>query len=250
MILTTQMTEDYYLKAQSLLQSVKQFWHDRFVLGCIGFTPTNFTGEWFRVEHNDIPSYHPYYPVNRRGFVTMQNGDFAKYIDCADDEVIICVDADTIMQREFKKQDFTYINSKLKSNVLISVYPNNPPQSIMTVSHNLGCKWQDAANILQPVRYAGYVNEFTTSFMISTKHWYTKLASEYNALFDKLPLLTDHHAGNQWLFNIVCAAYRTEVMPAKYQCASWYTGFDTTVEDGLLKVDGEIVIFNHTKFNS
>lgn len=239
MILTSQMTHDYYLKAQPLLESVKKYWHDRFVLGCIGFNPEGYTGEWFRVEREDIPSYRPDYPKNRPSFVTMQNGDFAKYIDCPDDEVIICVDADTVMQRCLTTLEVNYIYEGMKQHVLLTVYPNEPAQELYIAIANIGGK-----------KYAIHGKEFTTSFLIARKRTFTRLAERYNELFPLLPFITEHHAGNQWLLSLICRDEPVLIMLPKYQCASWYSGFSTTVENGILKVNGETVIFNHTKFNT
>lgn len=236
MILTTQLTYDYYLKAQPLLQSVKQFWHDRFVLGCIGFTPTDFIGEWFRVEREDIPSYRVDYPKNRPGFVTMQNGDFAKYIDCPDEEIIICVDADTVMQRRMTEGEIKKVNKLI--NGFMSVSPNNPAQKLCDAIKNISG---------HDFKFEGF--EFTSSFLIAQKIVFWKIANIYNKMFDLLPMITDHHAGNQWLLSFIFREGECKILDPVFQCALWYTGFNTTTENGLLKVDGEIVIFNHTKFN-
>lgn len=246
MILTSQMTADYYLKAKPLLESIKRFWHDRFVLGCIGFIPTDFDDEWFHVEREDIPSYRVDYPKNRPSFVTMQNGDFAKYIDCPDDEIIICVDADTVMQRGLTRNEIDYIGHVLQWHYLLSVYPNYPAQTIKEAADNTRIDWQIATALFPKADEKTY--EFTTSFLIAKKWKFIETAEIYNNQFLKLKTLTDHHAGNQWLLSLLNSNHFP--LPPIYQCASWYTGFDTTTENGILKVNGETVIFNHTKFNT
>lgn len=238
MILTTQCTYDYYLKMQPLFDSIKKYWPHRFVLGCIGFNPAGYTGERFTVRKCDVPSYRVDYPKNRPGFVTMQNGDFARYIKSEYDEPIICIDGDTILQREMTTFEHNIIHHGLLDNFLLSVYHSNPPVTLQESIINMGAKNGCVALLGNDTAHRP---EFTTSFLVSRRNSFISISEVYNRAFNRLPAITDHHAGNQWLFNIVASNYNIGILPNNYQCGNWYGGFT--------EEDAKKAIFNHTKFN-
>lgn len=249
MIITTQVTYDYYEKAKPLFDSIKKYWKGRFVLGCIDFIPEDNSIESFTVSRHQIKSYRESYPKNRSNFITMQNGEFAKYIHCLDDEIILCIDADTIMQREFTADELMNIGYLLESNDILSVSHSNPRLTLKQVIINLGLKMNAGELNLAYGKNWDNLYEFTTSFLIAKKKTFLELERDYLAYFDRLMLTTDHHAGNQWLLNYICKDYKTAVLQPAYQCASWYDKFNTETKEGLLYVNNELTIFNHTKFN-
>ena len=238
MIITTQVTEDYYPKALLLWESVKKYWPGRFVLGCIGFDPEGYNGEWFRCELSDIKSYRTDWPKNRQGYVSMQNGEFIEWIKCNEDDIIIQIDADAIMQRPMTDKEINHLKIKAELYDIMSVHSSNPPTNLSDVLINLGGK-EDKRWTLE--------REFTASFLIAKPKMFRSLMGEYIYQFDSMTRLTNHHAGTQWLTNICCTLGSVYILDPIFQCASWYNTFDTTVEDGVLKYKGETVLFNHTK---
>lgn len=236
MVITTQLTKDYYIKAKPLFESVKKYWDKRFVLGCIDFDPTNYDGEYFVVPINKIKSYRKDWPKNRNFYVSMQAGEFAEYIDCEDDEVIICIDADTIMQAELNEN---FIIDKLKNYDLLSTYGAWPPTDLNSVLNNLKSKSQiaNASNYL----------EFTASILIAKKKFFKELAVKYNETLNDYIPLCEHHALTQWVINWVCTEYSVFYLPPIFQCGSWYEGFGASGKP--LKINGQTIIFNHNKFN-
>lgn len=238
MIITTQVNIEYYNKALLLWDSVKKYWPYRFVLGCIGFEPIDYDGEWFRIEHDQVKSYRENWPKNRPGFVTMQNGEFNQYIDCDDSELIIQLDADTIMQREATMDEIELFNQASNGSYLLAVRSSNPPTNLTDALINLGGPRID--------QYKDGL-EWTNSFMIATASRFEWMNILCNGFMDWMTTLTDHHAGIQWLPNVAMPQSMVKILPPTIQCASWYNTFDTTTEDGILKYKGEVVLFNHTK---
>lgn len=238
MIITTQVTKDYYPKALELWKSIKQHWPYRFVLGCIDFEPEGFDGEYFVVKKEDIGSYRTNWPTNRSSFVTMQNGEFIDYIKCDEDDIIIQIDADCIMQRGLTEKEKNHIEFKLMIYDVLVVESSRPATNLTDALVNLGGPKQDRWSL---------ENEFTNSMLIGKPMFFRNLKGLYLQEFDAMTKLTGHHAGVQWLCNICCIGANVFILQPSIQCATWYNTFNTTIEEGVLKVDGETVLFNHTK---
>jgi hypothetical protein len=238
MILTTQVTKDYYEKAKPFLESVKLYWPFRFVLICIGFVPDDSDCETVCLPLSEVKSYRKDWPTNRPSFCTMQNGEFADVIDCKEDEIIVCVDADSVIQRVITQEEIDMIIDKLKSYDILSVYSSMPPTNLTDVMINLGGPKIDKLK---------QEKEFTTSILIAKKIFFRELRDEYLYQFDEMTKLTGHHAGVQWLTNVICSTAAVYILSPIIQCGDWYQKFNTELVDGVLKFEGETVLFNHTK---
>lgn len=250
MILTTQVTADYYEKAKPLFESIAVYWPYRFVLGCIDFDPEDYDGEKFIVNRTDIKSYRENFPSNRKNFITMQNGEFAEHIACDEDDIICCIDADTIIQRTITYQELCIIVASLDTHDLISTRSACPPLTLHSALQNLGCKLKESA--LQKFFGTSWQEsyEFTTSLLIARKSFFRWMAEKYNEHFDDMTMATNHHAGVQWLASYVCRKKKVFILPPTYQCASWYSTFPTSISKGKLMIGDQTVLFNHTKFNA
>lgn len=204
------------------MDSIYKYW------GTKGFWPIFIAGkpESFRTD----------WPKNRSYYASMQAGEFVDFIDCPEDEIIICIDADTIMQRSFTKEEISTIKARLKHNDILSVYGAYPPNTMLQVLKNIGYKDIDISHFSDRHEWLGFP-EFTASFMMAKKSIFRKLRDLYLVNFDEMTKITGHHAGTQWLINWVCYNhFKVGILPAKFQCGEWYDGADM--------MD---VIFNHTK---
>jgi len=241
-IITTQVTENYYEKTRPLFNSVNKYWKGRFVVGFIDFEPTDYTGEYYLMKKEDIFTYRTDYPKNRKDFVCPQGGEFIDYLDCKDDDVILQIDADTIMQREITEDELRELIPK--EDEIISVMPANPQQTLYKVAENL--KFDN----LEQFKYLEIFDEFAGSILIGNKKTFEKLRDNIISEWGELIKVNSHHAGIQWLISkIVHEKLKLKLIDNVYQCGNWYIKFNTSVFGHKLYLDDKIVIFNHTQFN-
>jgi len=240
-ILTTQVTSSYYEKSKPLFDSVKKYWKDRFVVGFIDFLPNDYIGEYYLMERKRIYTYRSDYPKNRCDFVCPQGGEFIDYLNCSDDDVIIQIDADTIMQREMT--DIELNNLIPEEDQIISVYSANPPMTLYDVTKNL--------NFInsEQFEYLKIFNEFTGSILIGNKKTFLKLRDNIILEWDEFVKINSHHAGIQWMISkITHEKLKIKIVDNVYQCGAWYIQFNAKKYNNKLYVDEKMVIFNHTKY--
>lgn len=251
-ILTTQLTKNYYEKSKPLFDSIKHNWKGLFLPVFVGFHP-KISLTYYSADINDVASYRADYPANRKNYVCLQAGEFLDFIPkrlIDDDDVIIQIDSDTIMQRPFTNTELERIIPE--RNQIISVLSSNPTPTLKVVSeyrafNNLltfedmmlfwGISWRDKT-------------EFAASILIARKSTFKKLRDLYIRHFDRLTMTFNHHAAGQWLINYLGHKYfDINIKSSTLQCADWYQKFNTSEKDGKLTYNDEVVIFNHTKYN-
>ena len=248
-ILTTQVTKDYYERARPLFESVFEHWPHRFLIGCIGFVPDDYTPDThYFVSIKNVATYRNDYPRNRDDFVCMQGGEFIDYLNCDDDDLVIEIDADNIMQRPFTADELAAIVPE--RNQIIATYPANPPQSLHTVWKNLRFKMNRSyTDLLYGVNDRP---EFCGAFLVARATTWRRLRGFVVNYFDTMVAANarGHHAGIQLLISAIAwRHFNVRVVGNHYQVGQWYKRFNTSVEDDKLLLDGEVVIFNHNKFN-
>ncbi len=238
MILTTQLTRDYYSKAQPLIQSVKRYWPGAFKIGAIGF----HLHDAYHIPIDKVRTYRNNYPSNRPFFVTTQGGEFLDFMDVPDDEVIMCIDADCVMQRAFTEEEIKEFTPEIGQ--IIVTYPRKPPQALLEVSANLKFKHTDKFPDLDNFEFCG-------AFLVARADTFRRLADHVADRFDDLVEVNSHHAGIQFLISYVGYRYfDIKIVSNIYQVGDWYLEDYNFSHDGKkLLLDGECVVFNHTKFH-
>ena len=241
-IITTQITENYYEKSKPFFNSVKKHWNGRFVVGFIDFHPKDYVGEYYLMEKKNIYTYREDYPKNRASFVCPQGGEFIDYLNCNDDDVILEMDADTIMQREMTEEEL--LNLIPNEDEIISVMPANPLQTLYQVTKNLGFTNSEE------LKYLEKFHEFAGSILIANKKTFIKLKDLIISEWDDMIKVNSHHAGIQWLISKVTHEnLKLKLVDNMYQCGNWYIKFNTSIFNYKLYLDDKVVIFNHTQFN-
>lgn len=241
-ILTTQITENYYQGTKPLINSIKKYWRGRFVIGFIDFIPTDFYGEYYLMKKSDIYTYRDDYPKNRESFICPQGGEFIEFLECNDNDIIIEIDADTIMQREMTDSELAELVPE--ENEIISVYSANPPTNLYDVAVNL--KFKNS----EQFKYLENLNEFTGSILVANKKTFIKLRDIIISEWDEFIKINSHHAGIQWIISkITHENLKLKLVDNTYQCGIWYIAFNTKIFNYKLYFNDVVVIFNHTKFN-
>jgi len=236
MILTTQVTEPYFRKAQGFFESIKRHWPYEFRLGTI-----DCDGGDYRMEISDVKTYREGYPSNRKVFITPQGGEFIDFLNVPDDEIVIQVDADCIMQR--KMSPLELVDLIPDGNEIIATFPCNPPQTLEKVSKNLH------------FRHTHYFPgmgeyEFCGAFLVARAGTFRRLRDLVVSKFDDLVDVNSHHAGIQFLISYIAyQEFDVRIVSNIYQVGDWYLHNYNFSRDGKnLLLNDEVVIFNHTKF--
>lgn len=228
MLITTQYTRSYFDKANALYLSGQE--HDVNII-------IN------EIIIKDTKSYRTIWPTNRPFFVTQQSGEFLcdkTFDDVDDDEIIICVDADSIMNRPFTEHEIIVITEMIKKFDFLSVYGAYPATPLKDVLVNLNYNPDKLQPFLTTEKQWENHGEFTNSFVIAKKKTFARLKKLYLHYFDDMTELTGHHAGVQWLANwIIYTKMSVGILTKQYQCGSWY--------DGCTEEDANNAVFNHTK---
>ena len=240
-IITTQLTEDYFKKAQPLFESIARHWPGRFIPGFIDFTP-EYYGEHYLMRRSDIFTFSKNYPKNRPNFVCPQGGEFIDLINCEDDDIIIQVDADTIMQRRITLAELEQLTPK--DGQILALRGAKPTPTLYEVAKNL-----DFRNIDEFKIWNDHF-EFAASFMVAKRKTFAMLKSLIIHYWPDILANCDHHAGIQWLISAVAETFlHVKILDNSFQCGEWYIDFDTTVKNKELYYNDKLVLFNHTKFN-
>jgi hypothetical protein len=255
MVIATSITESYLERSQPLFKSVVENFSGTRICFTIGFETTIEGWECIKTELPECT----WQPDNRKDFYTLQHGEFVKYIpDTEPDEMILFIDSDMIMQREW---DIT-MNSTRAISVTASSWPLN---TLMQVVENLGIKGGKKKKLCKLYDIHKDYKEFCTAFIIAS---FDQWENIYRAIRGMYVFLDNfkHHAAWQLLINLVVLSkfQVVKILPEHICNATWYTGTRAKgspltvtmmgtkkLHDGGTEdvVSDEVIYFNHTKFN-
>lgn len=233
MVIATSITKAYLERSKPFFESVVKYWPGKRVCFTIGFTA--IIEGWDCIE-TPLPECK-WQPVNRVDYASLQHGEWVKCYKPDDpNEMIMFVDSDMILQREW---DLTFP----PVNGVWVTQCSYPQLTLMKVVGNLKPK-RRADKIFAKYRIS-LQREFCACLILAKYSTWQRI---YHHCYYLYPLLEDfvHHAAWQLLINAAISNNMKAVLLPPFVCnAEWYEG--STMIDG--KVDGEIVYFNHTKFN-
>lgn len=240
MIIATSITSDYFVKSMPFFDSVNKHFKGERICFCIGF---HAELEGWKMVYVDPESIQcKWKPKNRKGYISLQHGEFHRFYRFNDDDQVLFIDSDMILQRKFE----TTLEFKNKFLVTRSSFPST---TLEDVCKNLSCKltpeqWLDKHQLT--------INdqEFCAAFIIASIKEWTKLFREVRVVYKDFLSDFEHHAAWQLLINVaIMKCHRYEILPPLIQNAEWYSGTEAKVVDDILMWKDEVVYFNHTKFN-
>lgn len=251
--------EKYYNKAveYGLFNSLKKNWKDKVCVLCIGFLPHNSLYDGFLYAfcgHVGIESYRKDWPSNREGFVCAEGEDFTKWFNIPDDELVIHLDADMVMQREMSSYEKLMLQEIEEGEIGMSGSAM-PLVSLREEFHKLKPKRGYEKVNQDFVGKLGYKHIYCSGLIVAKMKTYREISKIYNESFDNLINSFDHHAAGQWLFSYIAQThFKVFNLGFTIHNALWF--MDTEAEESQseeqldqLKCKGEVVLFNHTKFN-
>lgn len=209
--------------------------------------------EWKRCEVRDLKSFREGWPSaqkNRKFYVCAEGGEFLDYFSFEDSDIIIHIDADTVMQREFSEEELSLLNS-FEHGQIGSAYHAIPAMSLEQELDNL--------ILSEPKRNVGKhfprhwdKSVFCAGLIVCTAETYKDVIyKHYLSNVDKMTMLFNHHAAGQWLMNYIVYEHAKFIdLTRSFGHADWYIGSDKkNVSENKLMYKKSMVLFNHHKFN-
>jgi len=248
--------EGYFKKASSLWKSLRKNWRGRVCVLCVGFKAFDEFDYGFEIAScniEDFKCYNKDWPNNRSVYFCSESGEFLKYFNFDDDEIIVHLDADMILQRPLSDEEDSDLNWIEQGEIAMS--PSSyPPTTLREELFKLKPKrTYTAINEMFP-GVLGEMNLLCCGMIVARAKTYKAFSKIYLNHLDKMVQCFDHHAASQWLFNylleeniLTFTKYR---LNGTYHNASWFIDTLTSEQDNQLIYDKDrVVLFNHTKFN-
>lgn len=242
--------EAYYKKAEILFNSLdNNAKHCRKQILCIGFETKRKGYETATVKIEDLKSYRKGFPNNRPFYICAEGGEFLDYFDYDDNDIIIHIDADMVMQREFNDYEKEIIDN-IEHEEIYATLTSKPSTSLREefwrlkpkVGYTTAKKYYKDVNWSTPIFCAGLI-------MCTAKTYRNVIYKNYLSEVNSMIEIFDHHAAGQWLMNYVCNKYGiTLIINQSFHCGSWFLDIDTEINNNKLYVNNEEILFNHTKF--
>lgn len=242
--------QEYYTKAKIYFESLVKNWTGRVCILCIDFDPAkkypNF--EYGSCDAEKLPSYRHGWPANRDFFVCCEGGDFFEYFSFEPNELIIHTDADMIMQRSMSPNERALLESFNLGDIGMSAsakpFPTlreeyfrlRPKRNYLKANKDFPGRW-------------GAIPLYCTGVIIARAETYKAIGEQYLKQIDTMVANFDHHAAGQWLWSWLAKDFNVVNLGNTFQNASWFIDTDIIEGDWLIHgEDGQIVLFNHTKF--
>lgn len=240
--------EKYFHKAKELWKSLKDLPYKKQLL-CIGFDAQIDGIETARCELKDLKSYRTNFPDNRDFYVCAEGGEFLDYFSYEDNDIIVHIDADMIVQRDFSQSEIAMLNN-LKHNEIIGTSYSVPITTMREEFWKLKSKTgYKKASLEYNIDWQSWM--FCAGMVICTAKTYKEVIyKHYLSGIDKMIQHFGHHAAGQWLMNYICHKYAfVKIVNISLHTGDWFIDIPTEEKEGKLYYNNELVMFNHTKFN-
>ena len=208
MIIATSITESYFKNSKPFFESVNKNFSGKKICFCIGFY-IEIEG-WITVEVKKEDIECKWQPKNREECYSLQHGEFTRFFNFDDEDVVMFVDSDMILQRPVEIQFLP------KQNTFIVTDSSFPPTKFKEVIKNLKCETYGEVfcNIFN---LSGNEEEFCAGLMISKirtwKFMYCFIKAQYKKFLENFT----HHAAWQLFINKVLIQYfRVEKTPPHF----------------------------------
>lgn len=248
LIWTTLSTRGYVPKCGTYLESVSRHRAgiDRLAFGCVGFdhqAVAKIPPGW---EPYSVPDVWLDERLGNPGNGCIQHGNFLPALGAPPDAVIVCTDADIVMQRPLTAAECQWLHDW--------------PAGAVGIGPNAwaGDTLADEATRIQPrVPIAELAARFwpgrpaplcgNAGVLVARAATWYELWTRYLALFPVTRALFDHIAVQQWTINLAIESMQRIVLPLSFHAHRHYghpTGCTTDV-DGVGRCQGEPILLAH-----
>jgi hypothetical protein len=251
------LDENYFHKAEEhgLFDSLYQnkIYCQHVKLLCFDFSPPkDHRFESATVKKENLISYREGFPKNqknRTNYVCAEGGEFLEHFKLDDKDHIIHIDADMILQRPFTKEELNTINN-LKHGEVGASYTSEPTMTLLDEAPRLN-PIKPTLELLNVFPHPPFEPLFCAGLIACTVKTYREVIfRHYQNNLDKAMSCFDHHAAGQWLMNYIVYKHAKFVdLGRTFHHGDWFIGSDKQEKDNKLLYKGEVVLFNHHKFN-
>jgi hypothetical protein len=238
--IATNIDYNYYTtKHKEWINSISKFKTDtcKPLIFAIGFHPLEDI-DYIYIDPSKLQHSSNYNLKNRKSFVCLESGEFVKFCNFNDDDVIILTDWDLVQQRAFTEDEINLL-SNLKPNEFgmnLDNYNNlkfNEYLNSTEIFDDIDDSWLVYNTGVQVGKFSAWKNIYE----LWTKHCY----NVYDKCF--------HHASGQLLFNyIIQKENLLKLFPTTFHNAHWFFGNPCNVRNNQLFINDTLVLFNHHKW--
>lgn len=241
--------EAYFKKSYPLFESWAKLPYKKQLL-CIGFEAQLEGVETATCKLEDLKSFRTDFPSNRPFYVCAEGGEFLDYFNYEDNDIIVHIDVDMIIQRDFNEKELDILEN-LKYGYVLGNVSSIPYTTLREEYWKLKPK---AGYLKAKEHFPNHWDKaiFCAGVVVCTSKTYRDvIAKNYLSDINKMVYHFDHHAAGQWIMNYVCNEFGKVVfMDSDFHNADWF--IDTNckeVKGKLYDKENRLVMFNHTKFN-
>ena len=244
--ITTTVDKNYYeTKHRMWIDSVKLYSDNNCLplMFAIDFNPVEAI-DYINIPKDELQHSSNPFLENRNSYTCLETGEFLKFTDFNDDDVVILTDWDLVQQRKFTgpELDLVFGLGKYEFGMNLDAY---------TPERNVG-KFFDMQTIYPDITsdFKVYNAGVQVAKVSAWKNFYQLYVDQYSSEFYGIESRARmHHASAQYLFNyIIHKENLLKEFPVTFHNAHWFKGTPARVVDNRLYVEEDVVLFNHHKF--
>lgn len=181
----------------------------------------------------------------------IQHGEFLNsesFNNIFDNDIIIFTDGDMTLQRQLYENEINFIRNLKDDDVYVG-YNKSPNDTLHDEYYRLSPKNMDYSKIFTEDLKS--IKIYNTGVLGMNKKTWEKLKNEYIKHFDDVRDLFWHYAKQQWLICLLFKRYNYNVIEMPYNIHNhthYPSPIGTTNENGLIKFNGDVVLFKHRWF--
>lgn len=181
----------------------------------------------------------------------LQHGEFLLaegFSECSDSDIIVFTDGDMTLQRSLTDKELEFLKSFKDGDVSVG-YNDSPTQTLFAESYKLQPKRSNWTTLFE--YNLQNIKCYNTGVLCMNKATWKKLTELYVKTFDWVDNIFDHYAKQQFLISYIIGTKDFNIIEMGYNIHNHThapSPHGTTNENGLIKHNGEVVLFKHRWF--
>lgn len=237
------MTKDYFIKSNPFLEGLNNMQNNikKFVITLGWHIEEAEFDKYKNIEfiYQDIE----YLKDELSGFNCVQYGAFVDVLNCNDDDIILFIDSDIVIQRDFTIDEISYLYSIKENEIAVN-------------NNESGRTFSEEYLYLEPIKeyqdiksYFGINEEqvYCGGVIASSKNTWQNFRLEYLKEIKYIESCFKHYAKIQFLISIIIQQkFILKVLPKEiHSHGCWQIPEYCTKKDGIVYADSIPLVFNH-----
>lgn len=200
-------------------------------------------------ENIKVFKVNPESIVKKNSNNCIQHGEFLNsknFDNYSDSDIIVFTDGDMTLQRNLNENEIKILRNLNDDDVYIG-YNQSPNDTLVNEYFRL----QPTQHIPEMFNNIGKIKVYNTGVVGMNKKTWNKLKNRYIELYDSINQLFRHYAKQQWLICYIIGTEKYNIIEMGYEVHNhthYPSPIGTTNENGLVKYNGETVLFKHRWF--